>query len=674
MSEPNNAVFLSYSSQDAAAAQRICEALRAGGIEVWFDQSELRGGDAWDQKIRRQIRECALFVPIISANTAARHEGYFRLEWNLADERTQKIARNKAFIVPVCLDATSDSDSDVPDSFSRVQWTRLPAGDTPATFVRRVAELLSTSPAALPAQSFVPAESRADTKSVARRLPRWLPTVVLVAIAVAALGYLTLDKLILPKRALDHDSASIATSPRETGSNSVDDKSIAVLPFVDLSEKKDQEYFSDGLAEELLDLLAKTPGLHVIARTSSFSFKGKSDDIPTIARKLNVANILEGSVRKSGNRLRVTTQLIRARSGEDFWSETYDRELKDVFQVQDEIAGAVVAALKVSLLSAAPSVSAPTTNTESYTSFLKCTQSARLESREATEAAIAYCRRAVDLDPNFAPAWATLGDLIRQRFVAFGGNEPYEQARAESYAAFQHALALDPKRAVIYVGLASLYEQMDFDPVAAAKELQRASELEPASAGLLWMRGYEDSVQGRFDEALSNLQRALVLDPVNAGIELQIGNTNYRAGKFPEAAAAYRDALASQPSMGSVHYRLGLVNLALKDPSAALAEMEQEPDRDFHACGLPLALDALGRKHDADVALAQAEKISSVGAAYQIALIYAARHDVGGAVGWLNAAYRQRDAGMLWIKADPLLQGLRSDERFQALLVKMHLN
>jgi hypothetical protein len=130
MSEPNNAVFLSYSSQDAAAAQRICEALRAGGIEVWFDQSELRGGDAWDQKIRRQIRECALFVPIISANTAARHEGYFRLEWNLADERTQKIARNKAFIVPVCLDATSDSGSDVPDSFSRVQWTRLPAGDT----------------------------------------------------------------------------------------------------------------------------------------------------------------------------------------------------------------------------------------------------------------------------------------------------------------------------------------------------------------------------------------------------------------------------------------------------------------------------------------------------------------------------------------------------------------
>ena len=673
MSEPNKAAFLSYSSQDAAAAQRICEALRAGGIEVWFDQSELRGGDAWDQRIRRQIRECALFIPIISANTAARQEGYFRLEWNLADERTQKIARNKPFIVPVCLDATPDGGADVPDSFTRVQWTRLLAGETSPTFVKRVAELLSPPALAVPAQSSARVAPRALVHSARRSAFRSVPIIALMVVAATAAGYFALNKLILSKRALDLASAPAVPAPPDTGRAAVDEKSIAVLPFVDLSEKRDQEYFSDGLAEELLDLLAKTPGLHVIARTSSFSFKGKSDDIPTIARKLNVANILQGSVRKSGNRLRVSTQLIRAWNGEEFWSETYDRELKDVFQVQDEIAGAVVAALKVSLLAAAANA-APTTNTESYTQFLKCTESARIATRESIESAITECQRAVDLDPNFAPAWARLGDLIRTRFVSFGAETTYEQARPKAYAALQRALMLDPKRADAHLYLASLYDQMDFDPAAAAVELDRASALEPISPRLLWTRGYVASVQGRFDDALSNLKRARELDPVNADVVVQIGNANYRAGKLPAAAEAFRAVLALQPLISTVHYRLGLVDLALKDPSAALAEMQKEPDKEFRACGLPLALDALGRKGEADSALAEAEKSAAVEAAYQIALIHAARGDADSAFRWLDRAYRQHDAGMLWIKADPLLQGLRTDARFQALLMKMHLN
>src|SRR5690348_15578061 len=137
-------VFLSYASQDADAACQICEALRAAGIEVWFDQSELRGGDAWDQKIRRELHDCALFIPVISAHTAARHEGYFRLEWDLADQRTHMIARNRAFIVPVCVDGTPETSADTPESFQRVQWTRLPAGETPPTFVDRVKRLLSS--------------------------------------------------------------------------------------------------------------------------------------------------------------------------------------------------------------------------------------------------------------------------------------------------------------------------------------------------------------------------------------------------------------------------------------------------------------------------------------------------------------------------------------------------
>jgi TolB-like protein len=677
MSESNRAVFLSYTSQDAGAAKRICEALRSGGIEVWLDQSELRGGDAWDQKIRQQIRDCALFIPIISANTASRHEGYFRLEWDLADQRTHKIARNRPFIFPVCLDTTPDAGADVPDSFLRVQWTRLPAGETPAAFVDRISELLSPSDASAPAQggpstgSDAARERHVPRPAASTRRKSW-PALIALAIVVMGACYLALDKFVLSKRPLAVAATPVA-SPDEAAPGPANGKSIAVLPFADLSEKKDQEYFSDGLAEELLDLLAKTPGLHVIARTSSFSFKGTSEDIPTIARKLNVANILEGSVRKSGNRLRVTTQLIRAQSGEDFWSETYDRELKDVFQVQDEIAGAVVAALKVSLLGAAPSRATPTANTEAYTFFLKCTEAGRLEARQAIQSAITYCRQAVALDPNFAPAWVQLGDATREQFVSFG-TSPYEEARPTAYAAIQRALALDPKQAKAHQALAAIYYQMDFDPAAAAVEMQRAVELEPANAGIYWARGYIASIQGRFDEALQNLQRSRDLDPLDTDVYIQIGNANYRAGSLAEAAAAYRAAIALQPAIGSVHYRLGLVSLAQNNPAGALAEMTQEPDRDFHAVGLPLALDALGRKGEADAAVADAEKASASGAAYQIALIYAARHDADHAFLWLDRAYRQRDAGLLWMKADPLLKGLRTDPRFPVLLRKVHLD
>ena len=161
---PSRAVFLSYASQDAGASKRICEALRGGGIEVWFDQTELRGGDVWDQKIRRQIRDCALFIPIISANTVSRQEGYFRLEWELADQRTHMLARNRAFIIPVCLDAVPDADADVPESFLRVQWTRLPGGDTPPAFVERVSRLLSSD---TPSTQALPLSASSDTASAA---------------------------------------------------------------------------------------------------------------------------------------------------------------------------------------------------------------------------------------------------------------------------------------------------------------------------------------------------------------------------------------------------------------------------------------------------------------------------------------------------------------------------
>ena len=282
MSEQARAVFLSYASQDAQAAARICAALRAGGVEVWFDQSELRGGDAWDRQITRQIRDCALFVPVISTATQARLEGYFRREWRLAVDRTRDMADGLPFLVPVVIDATGDRSAEVPDSFRSVQWTRLPEGETPPAFVERIARLLEPARPSATVPS-TPAASRSEERAPEGRSARGAgaskrPPVGLLAAAAAiviAAGYFAVDKLGPGKHAARTPTA--ATSAGGPALGAIPEKSIAVLPFVDMSEKKDQEYFSDGLSEELLDLLAQVPDLRVAARTSSFSFKGKNE-------------------------------------------------------------------------------------------------------------------------------------------------------------------------------------------------------------------------------------------------------------------------------------------------------------------------------------------------------------------------------------------------------------
>ena len=253
-------VFLSYASEDAVAARRICDALRAAGIEVWFDQSELRGGDAWDRQIRKQIHDCALFVPVISAHSDARHEGYFRREWRLAVERAGDMSERVAFLVPVVIDDTSDSRADVPDRFREVQWTRLPSGETARPFIERVRRLLSpeaptTRATTTTAPPSGPTTADTSTKPVSppmsSKFALWTMSVVLAV----AVSYFVVDRFWLSKR------TAAATAPAASASPSAPEKSIAVLPFIDLSEKHDQEYFADGMVEEIIDLLARVPDL-----------------------------------------------------------------------------------------------------------------------------------------------------------------------------------------------------------------------------------------------------------------------------------------------------------------------------------------------------------------------------------------------------------------------------
>jgi TolB-like protein len=305
------AVFISYASQDAEAAMKICDALRVAGIEVWFDQSELRGGDAWDQRILGEIHDCALFVPLISLNTQKRLEGYFRHEWRLAIERTHHMAEQMPFLVPVVIDGTGDRDAVVPDAFRKVQWTRLPGGETPAAFVERVQRLLSHEPSTGRRPPSIPATAGLGTRATGIRASRRAAWIGAAVIVIGLIAFLVYEHPWTAPRSVSASSASQASRRDDEAIFHPPSHSVAVLPFVNLSGDATQDYFSDGLTEELLNSLAEIEGVQVAARTSSFSFK-QHPDIVTVARQLNVATVLEGSVRRSEHTIRVTAQLINA--------------------------------------------------------------------------------------------------------------------------------------------------------------------------------------------------------------------------------------------------------------------------------------------------------------------------------------------------------------------------
>jgi TolB-like protein len=518
------AVFISYASQDAHAALRICNALRAAGIEVWFDQSELRGGDVWDRKIRSQIRDCSLFIPIISTHSEARLEGYFRREWKLAADRTQDMADQKPFLVPVVIDGTAERGASTPEKFHEVQWSRLPGGTTAPAFIRHIEGLLAQTTSAYSAlfaeagtgrPPFAAASKTLSNPTALRRFPRAL--MLIGACAVVVLAYVLIDRIVLSKRPADTGriavSASASNSPTQP---EISEKSIAVLPFLDMSEKHDQEYFSDGLAEELLDLLSKTPGLRVIARTSSFYFKGKQVSLPEIAKTLNVANLLEGSVRRAGNRLRVTTQLIRADTGEHLWSESYDRDLKDVFQVQDDIAAAVVKALRTTLLLSNPENR--TKNMEAYTLFLQgrsLAKASATDQREATQ----LLRRAVELDPSYSSAWAELANVLYELSAFIDSGQDVDADMESARSAVQRALEIDPGNASAHYLRATIRIVHDHDPKGAIADIDAARRSDPHLTKPTELVLVAGCISGPcFEQYIREISRDIELDPLNANI------------------------------------------------------------------------------------------------------------------------------------------------------------
>ncbi len=461
-----------------------------------------------------------------------------------------------------------------------------------------------------------------------------------------------------------------ATSPSiDTASPTIADKSIAVLPFVDMSEKGDQEYFADGMAEEIITLLVKIPGLKVIARTSSFQFKGQTEDLRTIATKLGVTYVLQGSVRKSGNRLRVTAQLINSKDGTHLWSQTYDRDLSDVFKMQDEIAMAVVRALQVEVIGFVIASRPALRNTEAYTHYLQGFHSFGRFDQQGLEQALGDFQRSLELDASFAPAAHMLG--ASYALLGSWGFMAPTLALGRALDAQEHALKLDPTLAIAHAVLGLVY-CADWDWPAADRAFEQALALGPRDAVVLFLAADEYRIMGRWDEALKLVNRSLVLDPLSPYGNFVLARIQVRRGRLQEAEDAARRALASGPAFAFAHSYLSEVLLARGEAEPALTAMLHEEDGARRLGGSAMAHFAIGRRSESDAALAQLKRDHSDQSPFHIARVCAFRGELDEAFNWLERAYAQKDINLQYIVSEPAVKSLVGDARYKALLKKMN--
>ena len=501
-------------------------------------------------------------------------------------------------------------------------------------------------------------------KSIAPQTARRMDRMLITALALALI-YFALDKFVLaPPRGPVAAIASTSTSASA-------DSSIAVLPFVDMSQGKDQEYFSDGLSEELLNQLAQIPQLRVIARTSSFSFKGKEVGVADIARILKVGHVLEGSVRKSGNTLRITAQLIRASDSSHLWSQTYDRDLTDVFKVQDEISREVVTALKLQLLPGKrPDNTQHTTDPAAYEQYLIGKDVYRTGGRPSVEAAMAAFERAIAIDPGYANAYAELAN-VKASMADFAENPAQREAVIEqALASADKAIALAPGLPDGYVWRGNIRHRMRWDWQGSQADLARALALDPNNAGALSSYGPILFSLGRREEGIRVLRKAVASDPLSDAAWNTLARHQQQAGALAEAKQAFERALEINPRQNWANFLLGNLLLAQGQTDLAISHYQLAPEQ-FRTAGMAMAEFTRGNEAASKQALAKMEKDYATGFAFQIAQAYAWRGEKDQAFAWLDRAYAVHDGGLVRLSYDPGLDRLRDDPRFAALVRKM---
>jgi TolB-like protein len=559
---------------------------------------------------------------------------------------------------------------DVPVWTNRLVLMLMAAGFPAAVIFAWVYEI---TPEGLKPTAEVP-HGQSIRRLTGRRLDR-----AIIAVLAVALAYFVVDKFWISKHlpatlpaapAAQEPVPRTSAPPSAAAAFNPPPHSIAVLPFINLSGDQEQEYFSDGLTEELLNSLAEINGLQVAARTSAFSFKGKDNDIGSIGRKLNVAAVLEGSVRRSAHTVRVTAQLINAVTGFHLWSKTYDRDLGDVLKLQTEIATAVASALKVTLLGdeAARIELGGTRNPAAFDAYLRGLKEWSSQNAASNfQSAIAEYTEAIRLDPNYALAFAArshaLSDYAGQFATGTAIRESFDKAQADA----RQALKLAPELAEGHLALARFFATGSIDFTHASEAYERALALAPGSAVVLGEGGRFAVYMGRFEAGLADTHRAVTLDPLNPRSHDLHGEALYLARRYQEALAAFGEVMSLDPDYNISYSFGGLAYYGLGDFQNARSSCETKSDYWASQWCLAVTYDKLGRHADAEAELEKMKAANGDSAAYQYASIYSQWGNTAKALEWLETAMRARDAGLDYLKTDPLMDPLRKEPRFQAI-------
>jgi TolB-like protein/Tfp pilus assembly protein PilF len=505
-------------------------------------------------------------------------------------------------------------------------------------------------------------------KLTGRRLDR-----AIIAVLAVALAYFVVDKFWLSKRAAS-STVNTTVAGRRT-SPAVPEKSIAVLALANESSDASQQYFSDGISEDLITALSQFPGLKVIGRTSAFQFRDSKEDSRSIGAKLGVAHLLEGSVRRAGDMVRVSAELIDTADGSTQWSERYDRPYKDLFALQDEITRAVVVALRAKLLpgehAAAQSDRPPGGSLEAYTALLQ----GRFYFSRDTEAdyrkAIEFYTQAIELDPRYALAWSDLSEAWTDLGAGYleRGNEAYAKARA----AADRALTLAPDLAAAHLARGDLLQNADFDWRGAEAEFRRAMELAPNDGEAKFYFGQQVAVFGEAEPAVELTRQALATEPLRASWYRWLALYLSALNRLDEAERAIRRAIELQPGATAYHQQLTVIEIQRGHAPAALDAAQQEPPGGWQDVALALARQIGGDRSAAEAALRMLIEKDANGYAYQIAQVYALRNDGKATFEWLDRAWSNRDPGIGYLLFDPFILRYKDDPRFAAFCRKVGL-
>jgi TolB-like protein/Flp pilus assembly protein TadD len=647
-------VFVSYASPDATVAGALVESLERHGIACWIAPRDVKAGALYADAIVRAISGAKALVLVLSESAiGSSHVG----------KEVERASSKKRPIIALRIDNAPLTPA-LEYFLSESQWIEAQAENKESAYGRLIDAIREPERAAPRINSAATPPAGAAPAGHPKGLRKRILLAAVLTVVAVAVAALLVDKFWQAKNVA-------AEQPTTAARGVVSDKSIAVLPFTDMSEKKDQEYFADGIAEEVLDRLAKVPGLKVVGRASSFQFKGKSADPASIGTALGVAYLLEGSVRKEVGRVRVAAQLVETRSGAQRWSDRFDSDVVDMLQVQDTIAVEIARALQIAVeVDTAPrsSIKSP----EALDAYLRGLQSVDRQSRESSEAAVASFQQALALDPTFAPA--AIGLAKAYTFIGNEGWLPTKVAFERARKAALLAQQLDPQSPSPHVRLAEIYVTYDWDWAGADRELHQALALGPRNSDGARIASQRAAAIGQWDEARQLGIEAVALDPLDPYVHMILGWGIYlHTGDFAEAEQSFRRGLQIALKWGSGQYFLGEALMLQGHYEPALAEFRKETPDDGQFEGSAMAHFAAGRKSESDAALAEAIRHNGTSWPSEIARVYAFRGEKDRAFEWLDRAFDLRDEDLYVIKGDPLLKNLEGDPRYKAFLRKMNL-